>query len=72
MMEPLQVSEQGSFRMSNGPMLQNGLEWKRTGDMKPSESIQVEDDKDSSGCSRKSIYDRCYGMKNCLQLMKKK
>lgn len=53
MMEPLQVSEQGSFRMSNGPVLQNRLEWKGTGDREPSESIQAGDGKDSSGCSGK-------------------
>ena len=66
MMEPLQVSEQDSFRMRNGPVLQNRLEWKGTGKRESSESIQAGDGKDSSGCSGKIIDDRCYGMKNCL------
>lgn len=71
MMEPLLVSEQGSFRMSNGPRLQNRLEWKGPEDRESSESIQAGDGKDSSGCSEKSIDDRCNGMKNCLKLVKK-
>lgn len=70
MMEPLQVPEQGNFRMNNEPMLQNGLELKVTGDRKPSVSVQAGDGKDSSGHSGKSRYDKSYGKKNCLQLLK--